>query len=130
MRLRALEPAFVTYVPQRLEPGQLYVSLEYSTAVHLCACGCGTKTVTPLAVNGWVLKFDGSVTLRPSIGNGQSPCRSHYLITRDAVDWLPPIDDSATRRALARDQEAAAVRTESQPPAWWSDLLVRLRRRT
>ena len=65
MRLRALEPAFVTYVPQRLEPGKLYVSLEYSTAVHLCACGCGTKTVTPLAVNGWVLKRNLSRRVRP-----------------------------------------------------------------
>jgi hypothetical protein len=80
MRLRRLEPTYVTYVPGELEQGRLYISMEYSTAVHLCACGCGAKAVTPLASDGWTLTFDGSVTLRPSVGNGQSPCRSHYLI--------------------------------------------------
>ena len=87
MRSRQLDPVFVTYIPAQLRSGHVYVSMEYATAVHLCACGCGAKTVTPLAADGWTLKFDGSVTLRPSIGNGQSPCKSHYLITRDTVSY-------------------------------------------
>jgi hypothetical protein len=127
MRLCKLEPAFVTYVPGDLEQGTLYVSMEYSTAVHLCACGCRTKTVTPLATDGWTLKFDSTVTLRPSIGNGQSPCRSHYLITRDAIEWLPAIGVAATRRAVARDQEAAAA-VRRPRGTWWARTVTRLRR--
>lgn len=127
MRLCTLEPAFVTYVPGDLEQGKLYVSMEYSTAVHLCACGCRTKTVTPLATDGWTLKFDGTVTLRPSVGNGQSPCRSHYLITRDAIEWLPAIGVAATRRAVARDQEAAAA-VRSPRRTWWARTVAKLRR--
>jgi hypothetical protein len=131
MTSRQLDPVFVTYIPPQLTSGHLYVSMEYATAVHLCACGCGTKTVTPLAADGWTLKFDGSVTLRPSVGNGQSPCKSHYLITRDVIEWLPPIGIASTRRAIARDQAAAtAVRSPSQRPSLWTRLLDRLRGRS
>lgn len=131
MRSRQLDPVFVTYIPAQLRSGHVYVSMEYATAVHLCACGCGAKTVTPLAADGWTLKFDGSVTLRPSIGNGQSPCKSHYLITRDRIEWLPPIGVASTRRAIARDQAAAAaVRSPSPRPNPWVRLLNRLRGRS
>ncbi len=130
MRWRRLDPVFVTYIPAQLTSGHLYVSMEYATAVHLCACGCGTKTVTPLGAEGWTLKFDGSVTLRPSVGNGQSPCKSHYLITRDMIQWLPPIDAASTRRAIARDQATATtVRSPSPRPNPWLRLLNRLRGR-
>lgn len=128
-RLR-LEPTFVTHVPGDLESGLLYVSMEYATAVHLCACGCGTKTVTPLSSDGWTLTFDGSVTLRPSVGNGQSACRSHYLLTGDAIEWLPPIGSAATQSAIARDQHAAAsAHASARPTNWWTRLLAALRRR-
>lgn len=128
MRSRQLDPVFVNYIPQQLTSGHLYVSMGYATAVHLCACGCGTKTVTPLAVDGWTLKFDGSVTLRPSVGNGQSPCKSHYLITRDRIERLPPIGVASTRQAIARDQAAAAaVRSPSPRPNPWTRLINRLR---
>ncbi|WP_425564701.1 DUF6527 family protein [Nostocoides vanveenii] len=103
--------------------------MEYSTAVHLCACGCRAKAVTPLASDGWTLTFDGSVTLRPSVGNGQSPCRSHYLITRDVVEWLPPIGVAATRAAIVRDQAAAAAVRAPARSTWWKRLVDALRRR-
>lgn len=131
MRLSKFEPVFVRYVPGDLEHGKLYVSMQYSTAVHLCACGCRTKTVTPLATDGWTLRFDGAVTLRPSVGNGQSRCRSHYLITQDSVEWLPAIGAAATRRAVARDQEdAAAVRTPARTSQWARIVAMLRRRRT
>ena len=129
MRLPRLEPTYVTYVPGELEQGRLYISMEYSTAVHLCACGCGAKAVTPLARDGWTLTFDGSVTLRPSVGNGQSPCRSHYLITRDVVEWLPPLGVAATRAAIVRDQAAAAAVRAPARSAGWKRLVDALRRR-
>lgn len=129
MRLHSLEPTFVAYVPRELERGRLYISMEYSTAVHLCACDCGAKTVTPLASDGWTLSFAGTVTLRPSVGNGQSPCHSHYLITRDAVEWLTPMGAAATHAAISRDQDAAAAARTTTPQNWCWRLLARLRRR-
>lgn len=72
-----------------MEHGKLYVSRRYRCAIHLCACGCGIETVTPLnAETGWTLTVDG--TLHPSVGNNQLPCRSHYWITEGRIVWLPP----------------------------------------
>lgn len=128
MRLLKLEPTFVTYVPRELEDGRLYISMEYATAVHLCACGCGTKTVTPLSRSGWTLAFDGAVTLRPSVGNGQGRCQSHYLVNDDQIHWLPPIGAAVTRAAIARDHDvAASVHAVPARTGWWSRLKAALR---
>lgn len=91
MRFTELRPEFVEYVPEKLEPGTLYVSMKYETAVHLCACGCNEKTVTPFGswTESWTLTVtDGKVTLSPSIGNFQMPCRSHYFIESNQVRWV------------------------------------------
>jgi len=74
-------------MPENFEPGILYFSEIYSVAVHLCACGCGNQVVTPTAgPNAW--KFDPEwVTLLPSIGNFQLPCKSHYFIRRGKIVW-------------------------------------------
>lgn len=88
-RIRRFTYRFVTSVPAQLEEGILYVSLEYLTAMHLCACGCRNETITPLAPAKWSITFDGaSVALSPSIGNWSFPCRSHYWITSGGhVQW-------------------------------------------
>jgi len=66
----------------------LYVSEEFGTAAHLCACGCGAKVRTPLGQAEWTLKETANgPTLRPSVGNWQHPCRSHYLITDGQIIW-------------------------------------------
>lgn len=92
MRLTELRPEFVELVPEKLEPGVLYVSMKYEVAVHLCACGwCGVKTVTPFGSwkESWALTVeDGRVTLSPSIGNFQMPCASHYCIVANRVHWV------------------------------------------
>jgi len=91
MPISELIPAFVETMPDTLEPGVLYISLKYEVAIHLCACGwCGQKTVTPFdARYGWVLtQKDSLVTLSPSIGNFQMPCRSHYWIRDNQVVWV------------------------------------------
>lgn len=87
--MNKLKPEFVDFIPVDLDNGKLYVSLKYCTAVHLCACGCGEKVVTPLRPDGWKLYFDGTVTLRPSIGNFEFQCQSHYYITENMIEWLP-----------------------------------------
>jgi hypothetical protein len=80
----------VQYMPRELEAGILYVAEQFDAVAHLCVCGCGAKIRTPLGATEWTLTDDlDGPTLRPSIGNWQKPCQSHYLITRGAVDWLP-----------------------------------------
>lgn len=81
-------PVFVRNIPDLIEDGVLYVSIEYGTALHRCACGCGFEVVTPFSPSDWELSFDGcSVSLNPSIGNWSFPCRSHYWIARNEVLW-------------------------------------------
>lgn len=82
---------YVVEMPGFIEDGILYISKEYKVAIHLCACGCDQKTVTPLGPNEWTLQEEsGMVTLRPSIGNfmGETPYHAHYYITRNKIEWL------------------------------------------
>lgn len=87
MKTNVLKTCEVETMPEKIEQGIIYVSRRYGTAIHLCACGCGIETVTPFEGQfAWVLT-DGvnGVTLRPSIGNQNFPCRSHYWITDGEV---------------------------------------------
>lgn len=84
----SFQTIFVTAVPERLEERTLYVSMDYATVVHRCACGCGLEVVTPLSPTDWKLTYDGvAVSLHPSIGNWSFPCRSHYWIDKGDVRW-------------------------------------------
>jgi hypothetical protein len=92
MRYESLTPEFVEFMPEELKPGILYVSERFETAIHLCACGeCGKKTVTPWGSwnpHAWTLTNNaGTITLSPSIGNWQFPCKAHYHITENRVVW-------------------------------------------
>ena len=87
-RLNELTPEFVDEIPGSPEHGRLYLSCRYRAAVHLCACGCGTKISTPLHPTGWRLSYDGeSVSLNPSVGNWSEKCQSHYVIKDSRVLW-------------------------------------------
>lgn len=87
-RVSLFEPEFVISVPNPLEPGKLYVSMEYATVIHLCACGCGNKVVTPLKTAGWELRYNGEgISLYPSVGCWSFSCRSHYWIRQNRVLW-------------------------------------------
>lgn len=88
MRRTSFDHEFVEFIPPEIKEDVLYVSVQYATAVHKCACGCGNKVVTPISPVGWQLLFDGkTVSLTPSIGNWQFPCRSHYWIKLNKVRW-------------------------------------------
>ncbi len=74
----------------QMQDGVLYVSEKFQLAIHLCACGCKGETVTPLddGSKQWKLTRDvNGPTLRPSIGNQQWPCGSHYWITDGKIVW-------------------------------------------
>jgi hypothetical protein len=109
-----LRHAFVDVIPDQLEPGVLYVSLKYRTAAHLCPTGCGEEVVTPLGRGDWTLTFDGTVSLRPSVGNGGLACRSHYWITRDEVEWAR----TWSREEVARSREGRSVPGVSNRLGW------------
>ena len=89
MRRRKFRPEFVEFIPENLKPGVLYISIEYSTASHLCPCGCGQRVITPIQPTQWSLTWDGeSVSLYPSIGNWGLSCMSHYWIRKNKIIWL------------------------------------------
>lgn len=83
-----LQHRFVELIPEKVEEGILYISLEYCTAIHKCVCGCGNEVVTPISPKDWQLHFDGkTVSLSPSIGNWNFDCRSHYWIINNKVKF-------------------------------------------
>src|SRR5579875_1493375 len=88
MKRASVSHEFVEDIPLQLDEGIVYVSIPYSTVVHLCPCGCRNKVVTPLSPAEWQLLYDGeSVSLTPSIGNWEFPCRSHYWICHNRIRW-------------------------------------------
>lgn len=95
---------FVEYIPEVLEEGVLYISIDYATVVHACCCGCGNQVVTPLSPTGWKLIFDGeTISLKPSVGNWSFPCQSHYWITRSTVAWAAQWSNEKIVGGRARD---------------------------
>lgn len=89
-----LEHEFVEFVPSDIESEKVYVSMQYTTAVHKCFCGCGCEVVTPLSPTDWKLIFDGqTISLSPSIGNWSFKCKSHYWIKNNRVVWAESWSD-------------------------------------
>ncbi|WP_369074862.1 DUF6527 family protein [Chryseobacterium sp. RR2-3-20] len=84
--MKKLTHNFVEYIPNHLDEGVLYISLEFGTAVHFCICGCKNEVVTPFSPTDWKLIFEGDyISLSPSIGNWSFKCRSHYWIYRNKI---------------------------------------------
>lgn len=125
MRVTQIVPEFVTSFPTELGPGLLYVSAQFSTAAHLCACGCGREVITPLSPAQWVLTFDGTVSIRPSIGNWALPCQSHYVIDHGKVEWARTFTRDEIQLNLESDHCILNAAHASEGP-WWSRLLRRL----
>jgi hypothetical protein len=94
------------YLPAQLESGILYVSEEYGVAGHLCACGCGSKVITPLGTTEWHFhEVNGKATLKPSIGNWQLPCRSHYFIINGGIEWSYQWSDKQIQAAWQSEEK-------------------------
>lgn len=107
MRYNRLDHRFVELIPETLEPRILYISVRYATAVHLCCCGCGSEVVTPFTPTDWRLIFDGeTISLLPSIGSWNLPCRSHYFLTNGSVIPARAWSNKAVLAEQKRDRRA------------------------
>lgn len=96
---------FVKTIPDKLEDGIIYISIDYATTIHRCCCGCGNQVVTPLSPTDWKLTFDGkTISLYPSIGNWSFPCQSHYWITNNEVKWAPKWTRQQIRQGVKYDE--------------------------
>ena len=96
MKLLEYKTKFVATPPKHseLEDGVLYVLPHCNCAIHKCMCGC--KDVVVLAIDenngkepyfwGWTYT-DGNVSITPSVGNFQFPCKSHYFLQHGKVKW-------------------------------------------
>lgn len=116
MRSERLEPTFVEAIPEELEPGCLYVSIRFRTAQHLCACGCGSRIVTPIKPAKYSLTYNGeTVSLWPSVGNWQKPCKSHYVIRDSRVIWHAEWTEEQITHGRARDEAELRRYYDSRP---------------
>ncbi len=122
--IRSVQPQFVEYMPETLEPGVLYISRRFSTAAHLCCSGCGSEVVTPLNPAKWrLVERGGKVSLVPSIGNWSLPCQSHYWITDNHVRFVAAMSPSMIAGVKARDRRDAELLA---PRAGWFRQVGRL----
>jgi len=118
---KTLAHEFVEFVPDVVEEGRLYVSIEYATVVHKCCCGCAKEVVTPLSPTDWKLIFNGkTISLDPSIGNWSFPCRSHYWIRNNKVKWAGQwtqnqIDANSAHDRWAKERYFAAGDEADEP---------------
>lgn len=116
MTIKRLTPQFVEHFPEKLEPGELYLAMEFATAAHLCACGCGNKVITPFSPTDWQMSFDGeTVSLKPSIGNWTFKCRSHYWVRSGRIEWAGNMSQEAINAGRKRDAEAKARQQVGRP---------------
>lgn len=124
--------SFVNSAPETLEPGRLYISIKYRAIVHLCLCGCNEKVLLKLgpAPEYWSFTFDGrSISIHDSVGNVGLPCRSHYIVTRNRVKWLPALVDIDPKMALEGRPPYEQVEEEVRH-GWFGRRFPRRRRRS
>lgn len=113
MKADRLKHSFVTSIPDQIDPGILYISIDFATMMHLCACGCGREVVTPLSPKDWRITYDGrSVSVHPSVGSWSLPCRSHYVIKKGNIRWAGDWTDEQ----IDKGRRADLVRKRSQIP--------------
>ena len=104
MPITTITPQFVEAIPEKLSQGVLYICEKYRTTSHLCACGCGMEVALQLSPDRWQLRRNGTtVTLHPSVGNWDFPCRSHYLIQQNRIVWAGNMSARTIADVKARD---------------------------
>lgn len=139
MKASQFRLAEVESFPRPLQAGVLYYSERFSGAAHACACGCGMEVITPISTVQWrITRNARGVSLRPSIGNWNFPCQSHYWIIDGAVHWSTDMTEEQIRAGRAynsalREQyfkaksaEQSLITSQPSPSADHRNLLARL----
>lgn len=112
-----IELKHVHYMPKELSPNILYVSKEFKTAAHLCACGCGKKIRTPLTPTEWSLKETNTgPSLYPSVGNWQQKCQSHYWINQGEIKWAEKWSSEQISSGHRREEERRRIYYDAIKP--------------
>lgn len=100
-----MQHKFVEYIPENLIQNEIYISIEYKTVTHLCACGCKKEVVTPITPTDWKLIFNGSsISLTPSIGNWDFRCKSHYWIKENQIVWADKWNNKQIKSGKEKDK--------------------------
>jgi len=116
--MKMIQHKFVDTIPEHIENDVLYISLEYCTAIHRCACGCGQEVVTPISPTDWELFFNGkAVSLYPSIGNWSFDCQSHYWIKKGRIKWAGKWDEEEIEAGREKDRKTKETYFDERPPA-------------
>ena len=100
--VRHIPELLMPWIPgeEKPEDGVLYVAdTEYQDEQFIqynCPCGCGNVVFIPYYKQGqqkeehpsWGFREkNGKVTLSPSILSSGFPCRSHYFIRENRIQW-------------------------------------------
>ncbi len=97
---------FVEFIPDKIEEGVLYISIEYCTAIHKCVCGCGNEVVTPLSPTDWELIFDGkTVSVKPLHRNWSFDCKSTILLRKNKIRYARKWKDWEIEEGRKGDSE-------------------------
>lgn len=86
-----VEPVYVEYLPavSDMAEQKIYISKRFETSGHRCLCGCGLLTILPFDEHGWDLtEKNDKITISPSVGNHQYPCKSHYIIRNNVANFV------------------------------------------
>lgn len=101
--MMTLQHRFVEAIPEIIDNGVIFISIEHCTAIHKCVCGCANEVVTPLSPNDWKLTFDGkTISLSPSIGNWSFECKSHYWIKKSKIVFAPSWSEMKVKKRRKR----------------------------
>ena len=100
---------FVSTLPKTLDYGVLYISEQYRTTAHLCACGCRYEVQLALGAGAWSYQIDGNnrISMSPSIGNSSYPCKSHYFIAIGSIAWCTDMTPGLIAAARFADNPRA-----------------------
>ena len=97
---------FVQAIPEKLEDGTLYVSMDYATVVHKCCCGCGREVVTPLSPTDWKLTFD----LLDDAAELMAEHMGEFELEADPTPVADPAVPVATANAIRFNPDNGAMR--------------------
>jgi len=117
----------VPRIPAQMEAGIVYHTEEFELAGLLCACGCGHRVTLLVPDSHQVVDDGGYATIRPSVGVFDAPCKSHYVISAGAVQWLPAFTGAQASRIM-HAQIARHSARDAKPASWrqeaWKAILA------